>query len=37
MEDKIFANKRIGILGKGGSGKSTRTVLLSKAFKSHGY
>jgi len=37
MTDKIFANKRIGILGKGGSGKSTITVLLAKAFRNYGY
>ena len=37
MKDKIFANKRIGIFGKGGSGKSTITVLLSKAFRNCGY
>ena len=37
MTDKIFANKRIGILGKGESGKSTITVLLAKAFRNYGY
>jgi len=37
MTDRIFANKRIGILGKGGSGKSTITVLLAKAFRDYGY
>lgn len=37
MTDKIFANKRIGILGKGGSGKSTITVLLAKALMKFGY
>lgn len=36
-ENKIFAHKRIGIFGKGGSGKSTVTVLLAKAFTSLGY
>ncbi|MCK4295032.1 MAG: P-loop NTPase [Candidatus Marinimicrobia bacterium] len=36
-ENKIFADKRIGIMGKGGSGKSTITVLLAKAFKNYGY
>ena len=36
-ENKIFANKRIGILGKGGSGKSTITVLLAKALRNYGY
>jgi CO dehydrogenase nickel-insertion accessory protein CooC1 len=34
---KIFANKRIGILGKGGSGKSTVTVLLARALRDDGY
>ena len=37
MEDKILSHKRIGILGKGGSGKSTTTVLLAKAFRDSGY
>jgi len=37
MTDKIFAHKRIGILGKGGSGKSTITVVLSKALRNVGY
>lgn len=36
-ENKIFTNKRIGILGKGGSGKSTVTVLLAKALRDCGY
>ena len=36
-ENKIFANKRIGIFGKGGSGKSTITVLLAKALRNYGY
>ncbi len=36
-EIKTLANKRIGILGKGGSGKSTVTVLLARALKSCGY
>lgn len=37
MADKAFANKRIGVLGKGGSGKSTITVLLAKALRDSGY
>lgn len=35
--DNTFSNRRIGILGKGGSGKSTTTVLLAKAFRDSGY
>lgn len=35
--NEIFADKRIGILGKGGSGKSTITVLLAKALRNYGY
>jgi CO dehydrogenase nickel-insertion accessory protein CooC1 len=35
--NKVFINKRIGILGKGGSGKSTVTVLLSQMLKKSGY
>jgi CO dehydrogenase maturation factor len=34
---KTFSNKRIGILGKGGSGKSTITVLLAKALSKQNY
>jgi CO dehydrogenase maturation factor len=37
MTDKILANQRIGILGKGGCGKSTITVLLAKALTDSGY
>jgi CO dehydrogenase maturation factor len=37
MTGKVFTNKRIGILGKGGSGKSTITVLLARAFIHFGY
>ena len=36
-ENEIFADKRIGIMGKGGSGKSTVTVLLAKALRNYGY
>jgi len=35
--NKKLAGKKIGILGKGGSGKSTITVLLAKALRKHGY
>jgi len=34
---KPLAGKRIGMLGKGGSGKSTLTVLLAKALHKRGY
>jgi len=37
MKNKLFANSRIGILGKGGSGKSTITVLMAKAFQNQGF
>lgn len=37
MTNKVLANTRIGILGKGGSGKSTITVLLTKALRNYGY
>jgi len=37
MINKKFSNKRIGVLGKGGSGKSTITVLLANVLKSLGY
>lgn len=32
-----LSGKRIGIVGKGGAGKSTTTVLLSKALRARGY
>jgi CO dehydrogenase maturation factor len=32
-----LSGKRIGLFGKGGSGKSTVTVLLAKALREHGY
>jgi CO dehydrogenase maturation factor len=34
---KILTGKRIGVFGKGGSGKSTAVVLLAKALSDHGY
>lgn len=37
MNNKIFTDKRIGVLGKGGSGKSTVTVLLANALRKNGY
>jgi len=36
-DQKTLAGKRIGIFGKGGSGKSTLTVLLSKELSERGY
>jgi CO dehydrogenase maturation factor len=36
-KDKPLINKRLGILGKGGSGKSTVTALLSQALRDLGY
>lgn len=36
-ENKSLIGKRIGIFGKGGSGKSTFTVVLAKALRDHGY
>jgi CO dehydrogenase nickel-insertion accessory protein CooC1 len=34
---KVLAGKRIGFVGKGGSGKSTTVVLLAQALSNHGY
>jgi CO dehydrogenase nickel-insertion accessory protein CooC1 len=34
---KVLMGKRIGVLGKGGSGKSTVVVLLAHALRGHGY
>ena len=36
-QEKSLTGKRIGIFGKGGSGKSTVAVLLAKALKNAGY
>lgn len=36
-KEKTLNGKRIGIFGKGGSGKSTVTVLLAKALRESGY
>jgi CO dehydrogenase nickel-insertion accessory protein CooC1 len=36
-KEQLLANKRIGIFGKGGSGKSTVTVLLARALKLANY
>lgn len=36
-KEKALSGKRIGIFGKGGSGKSTVAVLLAKALKKSGY
>ena len=35
--DKPLAGQRIGLFGRGGSGKSTCTVLLAKALAQAGY
>jgi CO dehydrogenase nickel-insertion accessory protein CooC1 len=37
MKTKILAGNRIGIVGKGGSGKSTATVLMASVLQEHGY
>jgi Mrp family chromosome partitioning ATPase len=34
---KVLMGKRIGVLGKGGSGKSTVVVLLANALRGRGY
>jgi len=34
---RILTGKRIGVFGKGGSGKSTAVVLLAKTLSHHGY
>jgi CO dehydrogenase nickel-insertion accessory protein CooC1 len=36
-ETKSLAGMRIGVVGKGGSGKSTVTVLVAGALRRHGY
>jgi len=36
-EEKNLIGKRIGILGKGGSGKSTVAILLARALRDQGY
>lgn len=36
-EERGLSGKRIGLFGKGGSGKSTVTVLLAKALRKFGY
>ena len=36
-EEKALAGRKIGIFGKGGSGKSTTVVLLAKALVDYGY
>jgi len=37
LKAQALNGKRIGIFGKGGSGKSSVTVLLAKALKKSGY
>lgn len=37
VKRKTLAGKRIGMFGKGGSGKSTTVALLSKALRARGY
>jgi CO dehydrogenase maturation factor len=34
---KVLTGKRIGVFGKGGSGKSTIVVLLARALRNHSY
>lgn len=36
-QKKVLTGKRVGVLGKGGSGKSTVVVLLAKALVKQGY
>lgn len=36
-EKKVLTGKRIGVFGKGGSGKSTAVVLLAQALSDRGY
>lgn len=36
-QKQSFANKRIGVFGKGGAGKSTIVVLLAQALQARGY
>ena len=36
-KELVLTGKRIGIMGKGGSGKSTLTALLAKSLKKSGY
>ncbi|MFN2125870.1 MAG: P-loop NTPase, partial [Candidatus Promineifilaceae bacterium] len=37
LKEQILKGQRIGIFGKGGSGKSTVTVFLAKALRKAGY
>jgi CO dehydrogenase maturation factor len=37
MNEKPLENKRIGIFGKGGSGKSTVSILLTRVLRDRGY
>lgn len=36
-QDKPLAGKRIGVFGKGGSGKSTTAIILTRVLRSKGY
>jgi CO dehydrogenase nickel-insertion accessory protein CooC1 len=36
-DGSILAGKRIGLFGKGGSGKSTAVILLARGFRERGY